>query len=469
MIACAVFRAESRGSRMITGFDFGTSNCAMGVMKDGQVQLLNIEGNKAFMPSTLYALDREFITEHVAQQLTHEEQRASFIKERANALNRAKRVRQEEGFSIDEPSVFVGQAGLDEYFAWPGEGYFVKSPKSFLGASGLQAASIAFFEDVVTAMMMAVKSRSEAILNDTITHTVIGRPVNFQGLNAEQSNAQAIAILTAAAKRAGFKDVAFLYEPIGAALSFEQGLEQDKTVLVMDVGGGTTDCAMVRMGPSHRGNDDRQQDFIGHTGERIGGNDLDIQLAGQCLMPLFGMLSTLKNGLPMPTAPYWNAVRTNDVGALAEFNGKDTALLLKQLMLDTTEPDLLQRFIDLRNDKQNHHVVRSAEQAKIALSSDLEHWVDLSYLEADLGRDVNRAQYAKTIQRPLQKMIALMQEAIHQAGTRPDLIFITGGSGQSPILRAAIQSQLGDIDIVDGDHFGSVASGLTVWANRVFA
>ncbi|MFT5594749.1 MAG: putative chaperone protein [Oceanicoccus sp.] len=454
---------------MITGFDFGTSNCAMGVISNEQkVQLLPIENGKAFMPSTLYALDRELISEQVALQISNEQDKQAFITLRRNALNRARRVRDEEGFSPSETSLFVGHAALEEYFAWPGEGYFVKSPKSFLGASGLSDSAIHFFEDIVTAMMMAVKQRAEAITQQVVTHTVIGRPVNFQGLNAEKSNQQAISILTTAAKRAGFKDVAFLFEPIGAALSYEQNLTEDKTVLVMDIGGGTTDCAMVRMGPSHRNKDERQQDFIGHTGERIGGNDLDIQLAGQHLMPLFGMLSNLKNGLPMPAQTFWDAVRTNDVGAQSAFNDKTTTALLLQFLRDTAEPDLLKRFIKLRNEKQNNHLVRSAEQTKIALSNVLNTQVDLGYIEDNLSCKITREQLAHAIDRPLTKMMDIMEGAIKQAGIKPDLVYVTGGSGQSPIIRQAIRLKLGDIDVVDGDHFGSVASGLTVWAGRLF-
>ena len=455
---------------MITGFDFGTSNCAMGVLSEEKtVKLLPIENGKAFMPSTLYALDRELITEQVALQILNEQDKQTFIELRRNELNRARNVRNEEGFSVNETSLFVGQAALNEYFAWPGEGYFVKSPKSFLGASGLSDSAIHFFEDIVTAMMMAVKNRSQIITQQDITNTVIGRPVNFQGLNAEKSNQQAIQILTRAAKRAGFKEVEFLFEPIGAALSYEQNLKQDQTVLVVDIGGGTTDCAMVRMGPSHRDKDVREQDFIGHTGERIGGNDLDIQLAGQQLMPLFGMLSNLKNGLPMPTQAFWDAVRTNDVGAQTAYNHKNTGALLQQLLRDTAEPNLLKRFIRMRHEKQNNHLVRSAEQTKIALSNELKTHVDLSYLEDNLGCEISREELASAIDRPLTKMIELMEEAIKQANTQPDLVYVTGGSGQSPIVRQAIQSKLGDIKVVDGDHFGSVASGLTVWASRIFA
>jgi hypothetical chaperone protein len=455
---------------MITGFDFGTSNCAMGVMSDTQqVRLLPIENGKAFMPSTLYALDRELITEQVALQISNPQDKQAFIEQRRMALSRARRVRDEEGFGADETSLFVGNAALEEYFAWPGEGYFVKSPKSFLGASGLSNSAIHFFEDIVTAMMMAVKQRSQVITQQEITHTVIGRPVNFQGLNAEKSNQQAIHILTNAAKRAGFQEVEFLYEQIGAALSYEQKHTEDKTELVMDIGGGTTDCAMVLMGPNHKNKNEREQDFIGHTGERIGGNDLDIQLAGQHLMPLFGMLSNLKSGLPMPTQTFWDAVRTNDVGAQSAFNDKSTTALLQQLLRDTSEPNLLRRFIGMRDEKQNNHLVRSAEQTKIALSNTQRTHVDLSYLEENLGCDVSREQLANTIDRPLTKMMTLMEDTIKQAGTQPDLVYVTGGSGQSPIIRQAIQEKLGDIDVVDGDHFGSVASGLTVWSGKVFS
>ena len=455
---------------MITGFDYGTSNCAMGVVRsEGHVELLPIEQGKAFMPSTLYALDRDLICEQVGLKINDANIKQEYISLRSGPLARAQRVRREEGFDSQEQSLFVGQAAFDQYLAWPSEGYFVKSPKSFLGASGLRPEFIAFFEDIVTAMMQGIKQRSETLLGENINHTVIGRPVNFQGLHAEKSNKQAIDILTIAAKRAGFKSVEFLFEPIAAGLNFEERLTTDKTVLVVDVGGGTTDCAMVRMGPNHKHKELRQDDFIGHSGERIGGNDLDIQLAGKNIMPLFGMQSTLKNGLHVPTKAYWNAVSTNDVGAQTTFNHQQTGFHLDQLLRDCSEPELIKRFINLRSEKQNHHVVRSAEQAKIALSkTELTH-VDISYIENNLGCDVSRDQFSKAIERPLEKMLNLMEEAITQAGGLPDLIYVTGGSAQSPVLRKAIEQKLGSIEVVDGDHFGSVAAGLSVWAKRIFS
>lgn len=456
---------------MITGFDYGTSNCAIGVLDEStnNVRLVNLQQNKAFMPSTLYALDRELISEYVGLNIVDEKIKQNFIKSRSTQLSRANSVRRHEGFSLDEQTLYFGKEAFEEYLSLPSEGYFVKSPKSFLGASGLRPESVQFFEDIVSAMMLGIKARAETQLGQEITHTVIGRPVNFQGLNSEKSNKQAVDILTIAAKRAGFKYVEFLFEPIAAGLNFEEQLLNNKTVLVVDVGGGTTDCAMVRMGPDHKIKTDRHDDFIGHSGERIGGNDLDVQVAGKHLMPLFGMESQLKNGLRMPTQPFWDAVRTNDVGAQTAFNERKTGLHLEQLLRDTTEPERFKQFIQIRNDKQNHHIVRSAEQAKISLSSNSQVAIDLSYISDNASINITELDFSEYIARPLEKITDLMGQAIQQAGCQPDLIYVTGGSAQSPVIRKAIEQTLGKIEVLDGDHFGSVAAGLTVWANRIFA
>lgn len=453
---------------MICGFDYGTSNCAMGVMSEDGARLLPLEENNAFLPSTLYALDRDLITESVGHNMLDEAQRQAFLHDRQAALLRAQRVRREEDIRQDDQVLFFGRKAFAEYYDFPEEGYFVKSPKSFLGGSGLRREHIHFFEDVVACMMQNVKQKAEAALGHRLTRTVIGRPVNFQGINAEASNRQALDILTTASKRAGFEFVEFLYEPIAAGLDFETRLEQDKTVLVVDIGGGTTDCAMVRMGPSYAEKLDRKEDFLAHTGERVGGNDLDIRIAGKHFMPLFGMDSRLKTGLPMPTQLYWNAVTTNDVSAISTFNSQQTQQQIEELLRDAEHPELLSRFARLREDKQNFHIVRNAEEVKIALSSSLSHQVSLDYIEAELSLSLPREAMAKSIAPPLQKMLSLMIEAIEQAGEQPDLIYITGGSAQSPVIRAAIEAEIGRIPVVDGDHFGSVASGLSVWAERIY-
>jgi hypothetical chaperone protein len=453
---------------MICGFDYGTSNCALGLSQGTDVRLVPLEGQHTFLPSTLYALDRDLITEFVGKNMAAGDPRQAFISSRQHVLTRAQRARREEDIEDNDQTLFFGRAAFDEYFQWPEDGYFVKSPKSFLGATGLRSEHINFFEDVVAAMMQNIKQRAEKHLGEEITHTVIGRPVNFQGIDSEASNRQALEILTAAGKRAGFKEIEFLYEPIAAGLDFETKLSDNKTVLVVDIGGGTTDCAMVRMGPEYLGNVDRRADFLGHTGERVGGNDLDIRIAGKHLMPLFGMDTLLKNGLPMPTQLYWNAVTTNDVSAISTFNSMETKHQIEQLRLDAAQPKLIERFLRMREEKHNYHIVRNAEEAKIALSDAIEHNVLMDYIETGLACSIQRDALAKSIEPPLEKMLRLMTAAIEQAGEKPDLIYMTGGSAKSPVIREAIQQRIGDVPVLDGDHFGSVAAGLTVWSERIF-
>ena len=454
---------------MQVGFDYGTSNCAMSYINNGKSELIPLYGDDAFVPSTLYAVERGFIAELIAQQLQDPQERLVYAQTRSGALAQARAGKLEHDVSNVNEGLFFGTDAIAHYITAPGEGYFIKSPKSFLGASGLRPQMVGFFEDMVAAMMLNVKQRAERHLQREVSQVVIGRPVNFQGINAQESNRQAQAILTAAAKRIGFREIEFLFEPLAAGFDFETRLHENKKVLVVDVGGGTTDCSMVLMGPAHRNQLQRDKDFLGHTGERVGGNDFDILLAQKALMPVFGMLSPLKTGLPMPLMPFVNAMAINDIGAQTDFYDAKTGFLLEKLQRETTEPDLLKRFVNMRDHKHNFAVVREAELGKIALSSRDTYRFPLGFIEPDLSPESSAENYAEIVATLLQKIANLINEATTQAGSKPDIVYITGGSAKSPLIRKLVRKLLGEqIDLVDGDHFGSVAAGLGVWAGRVF-
>ncbi len=455
---------------MFSGFDFGTSNCAMGIINnDNEVRLLPIDEGEVFMPSTLYSLDRDLICESAALLMTDKNSQDDYMFQRTDQLASARRVHMSEDIPADMQTVFVGQEAYDQYLNFPAEGYFVKSIKSFLGSSGLHLKATELFEDIVTVMMLNIKQRAEASLGQMINHTVIGRPVNFQGIDPVESNRRAIDILTIAAKRAGFKSVEFLFEPLAAGLDFEMGLTENKTVLVVDVGGGTTDCSMVSMGPSFRDKTSRFDDVLGNSGSRIGGNDFDIQLAGNSFMPFFGLNSLFKGGGIIPNQVFWNAVRTNNLSEQATFNSKQTGYNLKRYLAECEQPDLFSRFIHLRDDKKNHQLVRVAEKTKILLSEHPHCDVDLSFVEESLACAVTREQFSLAVGRNVSSMLKLVDEVMSQSVCLPDLVYITGGAAKSQVIRDAVEQKLKGIEIIDGDHFGSVAKGLTVWAQRLYA
>ncbi|UML92054.1 molecular chaperone [Shewanella xiamenensis] len=483
---------------MFVGFDYGSANCAVGIMQGDEVSLLPISTDSTYLPSTLYAMDRELIAEAVYRALPTE-LKADYAQKRAAQLSRARMVRHELDLDAETPAVFVGEQAVAAYLEMPEEGFYVRSPKSFLGATGLRPEQVALFEDIVTLMMQHIKMRAEAVLAEkgvtsaseaSITHAVIGRPVNFQGIGGEESNRQAETILTLAAKRAGFVDVAFLFEPLAAGMDYEASLKSDQTVLVVDVGGGTTDCSVVKMGPKHQANFDRSADCLGHSGQRIGGNDLDIALAMNAFMPHFGLGSLMGNGKPMPSNPFWNAVAVNDISAQREFTTLSTRKLIDELIKEAEQPHLLKRLLKVQQQQLSYQIVRLAERAKIALSEAQTTESSLEFIEAKLNVEVSRDCFENAIEPSLTKIEALMHQALTQAakslagnglapeelaveaGTyecQPDVIYVTGGTARSPAIYAKITSLYPDTPVVVGDHFGSVTAGLTRWAQKCFA
>ena len=300
---------------MFIGFDYGTANCSIAVMQDGAPRMLTMENGSTLLPSMLSAPTREAVSEWLYR---HHQVPATGDEAQA-LLRRAMNFNREEDIDVLSNSVQFGLASLKQYITDPEEVYFVKSPKSFLGASGLKPQQVAVFEDLVCSMMLHIRQQAQSQLTESLDQAVIGRPINFQGLGGDEANAQAVGILERAAKRAGFRDVVFQYEPVAAGLEFEATLSEEKRVLVVDIGGGTTDCSVLLMGPQWCTRHDRDQSLLGHSGCRVGGNDLDIALAFKSLMPLLGMGGDTEKGIALPILPWWNGVAINDVPAQTDF------------------------------------------------------------------------------------------------------------------------------------------------------
>ncbi|WP_064663125.1 molecular chaperone [Pseudoalteromonas sp. MQS005] len=453
---------------MFVGFDYGSSNCAMGVLNEERVQLIPLEQGKHYLPSTLYTHHSALVVDFVAQHLQGSEHEHAYKTARQPLLNTLPRIKSDLDLQAGDDTLFIGREAISEYVQFPEEGYFVKSPKSFFGATGLKQGQINFFEDIATAMILKIKQRAELSLGYTLSQTVIGRPVNFQAVGGEQSNQQAVGILTRAANRAGFKDVEFLYEPLAAGIDYESDLKQDQKVLVIDIGGGTSDCSFVQMGPSFRGNSQRDADFLAHSGKRVGGNDLDIALSYHGLMPLLGLGSTFKSGLPLPNQPFWQACKINDVNLQSQFYSAQHYRELSAQLRDVSAPELYKRLIHLQQNKQGHQLVQQAEAAKIALTSANSFNCDLAFLDNSLSKDISVADLALAVDDSISQIVTLAKQAITDANTTPDVIYLTGGSAQSPLIKAALSEHLGNIKMVNGDHFGSVTAGLTKWASMLY-
>lgn len=463
---------------MFAGMDFGTSSCAVAIWQHGRPELVPLEQEGTHMVSALHSSQASLPVPDFDEREVRRRIDGAVDLDRGMAIQRgvmrremAERIRQRQGADTAQlyadPDVVFGQAALENYLFDPQHGFYAKSPKSFLGAE-LKGRHLGLFAEIVTRMMAHIKQRAEASTGEGIGEVVIGRPVNFHGTRGEKGNRQAVHVLEQAAVAAGFGEVAFLYEPIAAALDYERSLNEDRTVLVLDAGAGTTDCSMIRIGPSYRHLTDRHSTLLGSSGTRIGGLDFDIKLAIRALMPSFGKGSQLSSGLPFPENFFWDALSVNDINAQARFYAKTTPQELQRYYNICLEKNKISRLMKMREERLSHAVIRHSESAKIGLSDADVVSCRMEEIEAGLLVDVTREQLSEAVAFETRKFIALMDEVKRQSGIQPDAIYVTGGTAKSPVVIEAVHQHFGGVEIVSGDYLGSVTSGLATWAKRIF-
>lgn len=116
----------------------------------------------------------------------------------------------------------------------------------------------------------------------------------------------------------------------------------------------------------------------------------------------------------------------------------------------------------------SYRLVQQAEVCKIALSDATITHAALTFIETALATRVSTEEMIQAIEQPVSQIQTQIRQALDDSSTRPDVIYLTGGSARSPQLRLAVQQTLPDIPIASGDDFGSVTAGLARWAELLF-
>jgi hypothetical chaperone protein len=483
---------------MFAGLDFGTSNCSIGIIEKNEPVLVPLEDGETRLSSCIFLehgviqaaevsefeLSKRVRAEKTAQsqrnnssdkfdneRVLSDEELVSIFRKQIRKENREDAKTEQKSQSVMQAlqsnrEVIFGKEAELAHIADPENGFFIKSPKSFLGAN-ISVAQQTVFSTVVEKMLSFIKQESEYVKGIELDQVVIGRPVNFHGLQGIDGNKQALQIIDNAAKKVGFKDVEFLMEPVAAAYHYETQLTKDRVVLILDLGGGTTDCSMLKLGPSYIHSDTRETGVLSYSGKRVGGIDLDNKLALMTIMPHFGKNAMLNNGLPVPITLFSQAVNINDVKAQQEFNSIRTGNELVRFC-SMCQDQRLDRLKQLRERKLGLRLNQSAEMAKIHLSGNDNIDLPLQYIESDLFVPISRVALSDAIADELRQFEVLVNECVQLAGTQPDSIFVTGGTAISPVIQNWINSIFPDVEVVIGNHFGSVTSGLVTHAQRLF-
>lgn len=411
------------------GIDFGTSNSTLGLADATGARLLPLEGDDVTLPSAVF-------------------------------------------FHSDDPQVDFGRAALDAYLDGE-EGRLLRGLKSTLGsglindrtAIGARAVS---FRDVLARFIGHLRARLDATAPG-IDRAVFGRPVHFVD-DDPAGDAAAQSVLEEIGHACGFRHIEFQYEPVAAALHYEQGLTTEELVLVFDIGGGTSDLSILRLSPTRARAPDRSADILATGGIRVGGTDFDRLLSLAEAMPHLGYLSTSKQGKGILPRHYWQDMATwHRINALY---APRVMADLKGLRHEADRPDLIDRMIHTVTHRHGHAIAIEVERAKIALSETDATRLMLSALTTGPNPMIRRDAFDAALATPLTRLRALIDATLADAALPPDRIatvFLTGGSAQLPLLRAMVAQALPQARLATGDMLGSVGTGLALDARRRFA
>lgn len=357
-----------------------------------------------------------------------------------------------------------GEEGFKRYLKTPEKGRLIYSPKNFLGAS-LVAGQQQAFVGMIAKQLEYFRISAQNQLNLPVDTAVIGRPVKFHGTRGNAGNNQAIDIMTRAAQMAGFSQVQFLEEPIAAAYKIERSLDKDTNVLVVDIGGGTTDICCIKLSPQKVSNLDRQQDVLSVTGTRLGGMECDKNLIVKSIAPTMGQGLQMQNGLPVPPTYFTDMCAVDNIPKLNQFFSEEYGLEIAQTMSIVKEPKLLQRLLVVQEEKLSARLVNSSRLAKELLSSKNAIILPLHYIEAEYEVSINNDDLNRSMQSWLRRVKRLVSECLEKSSQPPELLFITGGMSLSPIVKKELQEvMLSDLPVIEGDAFNSVCEGLAIRA-----
>ncbi|MEN9619204.1 MAG: Chaperone protein DnaK [Pseudomonadota bacterium] len=404
------------------GIDFGTSNSAIAwASAQGTAQLIPLEGDALAMPTAVF-------------------------------------------YNAEEHSTHFGREAITHYLEGT-EGRLMRSLKSLLGSPLLMETTVinnqlVNFSDIITTYLAELRKRATQHLGTAPTRVVMGRPVHFVDDDAAR-DAQAEASLRQAAETVGFKDIAFQLEPIAAALDYEQRLTRETTVLVADIGGGTSDFTVVRLGPALMHKPNRADDVLATTGVHIGGTDFDQKLSLGQLMPLLGYGHLGPDKREVPNRVFFDLATWHLINW--QYQPKAMAQA-KALQVNYSDVRLHDRLMRVLTERYGHRMAHDIEQAKIRCSqTDHDTRIDLSYVETALTASLSPHDLHAHLAQLLDSTVACARECVQRADLthdKPDAIYLTGGSSALRTFQQALQTEFVGVPLVEGDLFGGVASGL---------
>lgn len=363
-------------------------------------------------------------------------------------------------FPAEGHEVLVGDEAITRYLDEI-EGRFLQSVKSFLPSGSFDRTEIRRrsyrLEELVAIVLRRLRERVEAVGGGAVEHAVFGRPAVFSGDPALETLAEER--LRRAAELAGWPAPRFVIEPIAAALAYEASLDHEEVVLVGDLGAGTSDFTVMRLGPGHAG--DRREDVLASHGLHVAGDRFDAAIVERRLLDRFGASAHYRpeqKWIPLPVWMPRKLLAWHEVMLLRE---RSTIEFLRKARLSADDPDAIGRLVQLVEENLAFALYRAVETAKRELGASDEAIVRFREGEIQIEERITRSEFEAWTAPLRAQLSAAVDEVLRRAGgVEPDVVFLTGGTSKIPSVRAIFTERFGAGRVREADAFTSVVAGL---------
>lgn len=317
-------------------------------------------------------------------------------------------------------------------------------------------------ENMVGIFLLELRKRAEKLLGTPVHRAVIGKPARYS--MDDVADGFALHRMQKAAEYAGFTEVRFVPEPLAAALDFKRGLRDEKTVLIGDFGGGTSDFTIMKI---TRG-DFKKSDVLAVDGCPMAGDVLDSLFMQNRLNRGFGAqtqyrLPMSSNLLKMPASV---VDRLNKPAHIVHLKEKETYEFIREVRrcaLRDTDKENIDRLFILLEDQQIFSFFEEIEKTKKALSLKPTAGFRFDYPDLETSEVFSATEFRDWSEGFTANIFAALQRCYTAAGVTPeqiDHVFLTGGTAHVPFIQEEFRRLFGAEKLRSANFFHSILSGL---------
>ncbi|MFA6086702.1 Hsp70 family protein [Mucilaginibacter sp.] len=361
----------------------------------------------------------------------------------------------------------VGEEAITAYLNDDMKGRFIKSVKQILSRSSFTETRIHNKKynasDLVAIILKELKTRADLFIGQDCRKAVIGRPVFFDDDNV-QKDTLAQTRLSKAAEIAGFVDVRYQFEPIGAAFAYEKTLAKKENVLVADLGGGTTDFTYLVLDPEKVGSRERKNDMMANGGIYVGGDSFDSAFMWDKGTPYFGKHTqyeaTPGKVLTVPKSLFANICSWEQMNF---FNGLRIKKDIEDYYFFSGKNPQFKNLITLIEHNLGYSVFQSIEKTKITLTNADSSMFSYHKMDIKIEEEISLGVYEEVIAKDVARIANYLDEFMLQNSIDPeniDSLFLTGGTSMMGSIQKLFKNRFPHVNLNSGDNFKSVAKGL---------